>query len=103
MSGVILVMILSLIAGMIIGAVAYNQCYEVSEKLLEKYDLFFMAFPAIAMFIAGYFAGRGTGRRRSGYKPLFQGRPQQLGTDGERILMASLKRAGIVRKGGERS
>lgn len=93
---------LALVTGMIFGALVYNHYYQISEKLLEKYDLFFMAFPAIAMFAAGFFIGRGSNHKKKvEYKPLFQGKPRQLGQDGERIIMSALRRVGMVREGEE--
>jgi len=102
MSGKMLaVFVLTLIAGMIFGAIIYNHYYQISERLLEKYDLIFMFFPAIAMFAAGFFIGRGSGgKQKIEYRPLFQGRPQQLGQDGERIVMSALRRVGIVKEEG---
>lgn len=98
---ILAVFIFALITGMIFGALIYNHYYRISEKLLEEYNLFFMMFPAIAMFAAGFFIGRGGGgKQRAEYRPLFQGRPQQLGQDGERIVMASLRRVGIVKEEG---
>jgi len=104
MAGKILaVFIFTLITGMIFGALIYNHYYQISEKLLEKYDLFFMMFPAIAMFVAGFFVGRSSGgKKKVEYRPMFQGRPQQLGQDGERLVMASLRRVGMVREEGGR-
>jgi len=102
MAGKILaVFIFTLITGMIFGALIYNHYYQISEKLLEKYDLFFMMFPAIAMFVAGFFVGRaGSGKKKVEYRPLFQGKPQQLGQDGERLIMSALRRVGMVREEG---
>jgi len=104
MAGKILaVFIFTLITGMIFGAIIYNHYYQVSERLLEKYDLFFMMFPAIAMFVAGFFVGRaGSGKKKVEYRPMFQGRPQQLGQDGERLIMSALRRVGMVREEGGR-
>jgi len=97
---ILLAFVLTLVAGMIFGAIIYNHYYQVSERLLEKYDLIFMVFPAIAMFAAGFLIGRGSGKQRAEYRPLFQGRPQQLGQDGERIVMSALRRVGIVKEEG---
>ena len=95
------VFVFTLITGMIFGALIYNHYYQISEKLLEKYDLFFMMFPAIAMFVAGFFVGRGSGdKKKVEYRPLFQGKPQQLGQDGERLVMSALRRVGMVREDG---
>ena len=97
------VFVFTLITGMVFGALIYNHYCQISEKLLEKYDLFFMMFPAIAMFVAGFFVGRaGSGKKKVEYRPMFQGRPQQLGQDGERLIMSALRRVGMVREEGGR-
>jgi len=84
------VFIFTLITGMIFGAIIYNHYYQVSERLLEKYDL-------------GFFVGRGSGgKKKVEYRPMFQGRPQQLGQDGERLIMSALRRVGMVREEGGR-
>jgi len=101
MGKILLIFLTTLTAGMVLGAIVYNHYYRISEPLLEKYDLFFTFFPALALFVAGFFAGRhGSSKRKFDYKPMFQGRPQQLGQEGERLLMSSMKRVGLVREGG---
>jgi len=95
------VFVFALITGVILGVVAYNQYYQISEKLLMEYNIVFMVFPAVAMFVAGFLIGRsGSGEKKTEYRPMFQGRPQQLGQDGERLVMSALRRVGIVREGG---
>lgn len=90
--------ILSLITGAVLGVAVYNHYYQLSEDVLVKYDLIFLIMPSLTMFVVGYFVG---GRGKSTeftYRPMFQGQPQQLGKDGERIMMVALQRAGIVRE-----
>jgi len=91
--------VLSLAAGMVIGAVLYNNYYHVSERILEEYDLFFMLLPSIATFFAGLFAGRAGRKQTVEFRFMYQGRPQNLGREGEKILAAALRRAGIVKEG----
>ncbi len=92
--------ILSLLAGMVLGAVLFNSYYEVSERILEEYNFFLMFLPAIAFFVVGYFAGSRGNAQEFSYRPMFQGNVQSLGRDGEKIVMLSIKRAGIVREKG---
>jgi len=97
---IVLTFIISLMTGAILGAVIYNNYYELSESIMEKYDLVFMLLPSLTMFVVGYFLG-GRGKRSQSdftYRPLFQGNVQQLGRDGEKIVMVALQRAGIVRE-----
>ena len=92
-------LILSLLTGAILGALIYNRYYYISEKVLTEYNFIVISILMISMFVVGVFVGKSTGgSRTSEYKPMFQGRPQQLGKDGEKIVMASLKRAGIVKE-----
>jgi len=89
---------LSLIVGAIIGIVIYNNYYEASSKIMEEYDLIFMILPSLLLFAVGYYVGSHSGGSGGmDYKPLFQGQPRQL-SDGDRVLMVSLQRAGIVRE-----
>lgn len=101
MSGkTLIVFVLTLVTGVILGALAFNYYYQISERLLEKYDLAFIVFPAIAMFVVGFLVGRGSKEKKAEYKPLFQGRPQQLGLEGEKLVVSALRRVGMVREEG---
>lgn len=94
-----LTFILALMTGAILGAVIYNHYYELSETIMEKYDLLFMTFPALTMFVVGYFIGhRGQNGVEREYKPIFHGNVQQLGKEGDKIITIALQRAGLIRE-----
>lgn len=103
-AGRFVAIILTLFAGMIIGAVLYNNYYEISKEVMLKYDLLLMFIPSLGFFAAGYLAGGGRKKKETfSYRPLFQGKVQSLDAEGERIVAVALRRSGIVReKGGGR-
>lgn len=99
-AGIFLVFIFALLAGAVLGVIVYNKYYEISEAVMEKYDIVIMFIPAISLFTVGYVIGT---RSKGGvadinYKPLFQGNVQQLGREGEKVVMVALQRAGIIRE-----
>jgi len=99
-AGVILVFIFALLAGAVLGVIVYNKYYEISEPVMEKYDVVIMFIPAISLFTVGYVLGtRMKGATADiNYRPMFQGNVQQLGREGEKIVMVALQRAGIIRE-----
>ncbi len=104
LSGIFAVVVVAIdfLAGVLVGALLFSSSYYLLEK---DYDLYLMIVLAIAMFFSGVFLARSSVKQRAKYRPLFQSKPVQLGQDGERIIMASLRRVKIVReegKGGEK-
>lgn len=95
---IIVTFIFSILAGAVLGVVVYNNYYEISESIMERYDFFIMFIPSISLFTVGYLLGTRTkGSGEINYRPVFQGNVQQLGKEGEKVIMVALQRAGIVR------
>ena len=93
----------TLLAGMVFGAILFNHYYKLSVILLEKYNLFVMLFSAMAMFVSGFFVGKsGNSKAEVQYKPHFQGQPQRLGREGDKLIFASLKRSGLIKESEKR-
>lgn len=91
---------LCVLAGMVLGAVAYIHYYHISTTILEKYNLPLVVLPALAFLVVGYMVGkRGNKKEEFSYKPLFQGKVQVL-NEGEKILKVSMERSGMVREKG---